>query len=571
MQNAEIIYINLSSFLAMTDGGDVELQWSDATAYKVGSGATHHTSKCSPIKPTPVHQLQGDNVDGWSNVCEDAQQDDKTIVALGKHCHSLNQSSDLLNEIPLSDSNQKLSRSCRIKVWRALFYFFSNTSFHGLPHIAGSRRSCARLTYWILVLHLSLFIMLAAIYFVTSEYTEKKTVLFSAQTTYTSLRFPAITICNLNMYRKSVARENDLDLHDLANLNNLISDDPWLKGDIDIDAYFKEHADVFDKRNSPFFLNNSGHQLEDMLINCQLENELCGRANFTKTSSINGNCYTFDAGENRLVRRGRRAGLSVVINAEQYEYFLAESDSIGFNLFIHDPDHFPYYDTVGSISIPTGRLTRVGLNKVDYKLLTSSQGGQCENNINLKYFNSYKQESCFAECVTDFIVRRCNCKPEYLPGPARICILANQCQYNVLRSFDMKRCRCPLECEYTRYSMTLSYATFPASHFASLLNRTGSTKGAPNFVVSTRVDRNGTNMSYLNENFTESFLAKNIVRLMIYYDSLTTTTMEEGLEYSTVQFLIDFGGYIGLFTGAGFLTFFELIDLCFHFIRPNEE
>jgi len=85
------------------------------------------------------------------------------------------------------------------------------------------------------------------------------------------------------------------------------------------------------------------------------------------------------------------------------------------------------------------------------------------------------------------------------------------------------------------------------------------------------VDENGTQIHYLNKNFTESFLSKNIARVQIYFDSLTTTTMEEGLEYSTEQFLVDFGGYIGLFTGAGFLTFFELIDLCFNFVRPNED
>ena len=45
--------------------------------------------------------------------------------------------------------------------------------------------------------------------------------------------------------------------------------------------------------------------------------------------------------------------------------------------------------------------------------------------------------------------------------------------------------------------------------------------------------------------------------------------MEEGLEYSTFQFIADFGGHIiGLFTGAGFLTIFEIIQLCCGLIKP---
>ena len=64
---------------------------------------------------------------------------------------------------------------------------------------------------------------------------------------------------------------------------------------------------------------------------------------------------------------------------------------------------------------------------------------------------------------------------------------------------------------------------------------------------------------YLNDNFTESFLTNNYAKIHIYYDYLVSTTMEEYLEYSTSQFIIDFLGYVGLFTGAGFLTFFEIV------------
>ena len=93
----------------------------------------------------------------------------------------------------------------------------------------------------------------------------------------------------------------------------------------------------------------------------------------------------------------------------------------------------------------------------------------------------------------------------------------------------------------------------------------------PDFVVSSAVDENGEPYKYLNDNFTESFISNNYAKILIYYDTLTSTTLEEGLEYSTTQFLIDFGGYIGLFTGAGFLTLFELFELCFNFYRPIEE
>ncbi|XP_065886151.1 acid-sensing ion channel 1A-like [Dysidea avara] len=546
-------------------------------------GANHCNTdnfvKCLPVKLAPINHHQGDNISERSSICKDAWQDENAILASARSCHSVNSCQNLLDKVPLSDSHKELANTWRMKVWRTLFRFFLNSSFHGLPHIASSNRSWGRLTYWIIVFLLSLLIMLAAIYFVTAQYAEMKTILFSKQYPHKSLPFPAITICNLNTLRGSVVSDTNLSLTDLAIVFNLISDDPWLSETFDIDAYFDKHEDVFGVENSSFFYNNSGHQLENMLFSCRLGNRSCSTANFTQRSSINGNCYTFNSGENEPIstvrRPGRRSGLSLVLNAEQYEYFLAESDSIGFNIFIHHPDHFPYFGAVGSFSIPTGQLTRVALNKVDYKLSTTSCGGQCEDNINLKHFKTYEQQSCLAECVTDIVVNMCNCKPEYLPGPAEVCKLNNSCQYDALNSFNLdNQCNCPPACEYSLYTKTLSYATFPASHFVSILNISSSTieeSPSPEFVVSTTMDENGTEKYYLNENFTESFLSKNFAQVQIYYDSLTTTTMEEGLEYSTYQFLVDFGGYIGLFTGAGFLTLFELLDFCFSFVRPIED
>jgi len=563
--------------LAMTDQSVELLQVTQADITENGTvpNVNHHTSdvfvKRSPVKLAPTNDHQGDDIGERKSICEDAWQDERSIVALAR-------SHNMLNEAPLNDSNRWLANTWRMKVCRTLFRFFLNTSFHGLPHIASSRRSCTLLTYWIIVLLLSVLIMLGAIYFVTAQYAEMKTILFSTQNTHKSLPFPAITICNVNMHRRSVAAKTKLDLNDLAVVFNRISDDPWLDETFNVSAYFEKNTDVFGIENSLFFYNNSGHQLKNMLFSCRLSNQSCSNVtNFTQRSSVNGNCFTYNSGENgpiSSIRRGRRAGFSLVLNAEEYEYFLAESNSIGFNVFIHDPDHFPYFDSVGSFLIPTGQLTRVALNKVNYKLLSTSRGGQCDDNVNLKYFKSYAQESCIAECVTNFVVNRCDCKPEYLPGTAEVCILINNCQYDALDSFDVDLCNCPPACEYSRYTKTLSYATFPASHFISVINISNSAiddSPSPHFVVGSAVDENGTETFYLNENFTESFLSKNFAQIQVYYDTLTTTTMEEGLEYSTAQFLIDFGGYIGLFTGAGFLTIFELIDLCFKFVRPIEE
>ena len=269
------------------------------------------------------------------------------------------------------------------------------------------------------------------------------------------------------------------------------------------------------------------------------------------------------------VKRGFRYGLEVVLNAEEYEYFTLETDAVGFNVFIHDPDNFPYYESMDSFSVTTGEQTEVALKKIDYKLLLSSYGGQCDE-VDLKYFKKYSYLSCITECLTEFLVGACGCKNQYLPGNAKVCNLTYECSYNKTASFSEEQCNCPIACNSISYEKMLSHSRFPASHIVKLfansefLSQTG--YKLPDFVISTK---NSTGVRYLNENFNGTFLMDNFVKLQIYYDTLISTSMEEGLEYTTAQFIADFSGYVGLFTGAGFLTIFEIIQLCFGLTSPE--
>ena len=171
-------------------------------------------------------------------------------------------------------------------------------------------------------------------------------------------------------------------------------------------------------------------------------------------------------------------------------------------------------------------------------------------------------------------MHECGCKGQGWPGPAQVCLPRDTCIRDSIREkFDQEQCECPIECQMTDYEKTLSYTKFPADHIALLMNNSNFILRYPfpDFVISTAMDDNGTEYRYLNDNFTESFISNNFAKVLIYYDDLISTTMEEGLEYSFFQFFADFGGHIGLFTGAGFLTFFEIIDLCYSLIRPIDE
>ena len=534
------------------------------------------------VKRPPIKSLSPAESSGHNDVVnstvhlnsavEDAWQEEAVLQShLTRSLLILNRSHDVLNNnYPLSEDEKNIARSRKLKLWRTLFRFMSLTSLHGLPHIVSTKRSCYRLTYWLVLFLVALGLMLLALISVTTLYAENNGVVVSKQKFNKRLPFPAITICNLNFNRKSVFSSFDINLDDLAIFFNFIYGNPYLEEDFNFDEFYENYGYLFEAENSIFYYNNSGHQIQEMLYNCMFAGMECSSENFTQISTTNGNCYVFNSGRNQSILysddSGYYSGLELILSAEEYEYFAAESDSVGFNIFINDQDHFPYISGVGGFSVSAGQLTQVILSKVDYKLLSS--GGECSEGFNLKYFKSYSRLSCLAECFTDITVGICKCKAHYMPGPADVCKFTNPCWYTNV-TYNEEQCNCPFPCEFSTYTKRLSYAKFPARHFTSLLNRSHliSTVPFPEFVVSTTED----NVPYLNDNFTESFLTNNYAKIRINYENLVSITMEEYLEYSTSQFVIDFLGYIGLFTGAGFLTFFEILELCFGIIRPADD
>ena len=191
--------------------------------------------------------------------------------------------------------------------------------------------------------------MLWALISVTKQYSSMNTILFSKLHFNNRLPFLAVTICNKNYFRKSVAASTGVSLNELVRFLHVAAGDPFLVKNFDFDL---NYSDLIEAEDSVFFYNNSGHQVEQMVYSCKFAGKDCSLHNFTQRSSYNGNCYTFNSGINTpflySIKCGYRYGLEVVLNAEQYEYFLAKSVAVGFNVFVHDQDQFPYYERVDS-------------------------------------------------------------------------------------------------------------------------------------------------------------------------------------------------------------------------------
>ena len=228
--------------------------------------------KSGSLKLSPIYVEEYDISDKKSLIIktgldEKSQQEDEEEIILSTNLQrSYMNSLNMLNKIPLDEKDQKLSKTCKVTTWSNLIHFFSATSFHGLPYIVSSpRRSCLRIILWISALFLSLVLMAISIGFVTRQYISQSTALSSKQHFHETLPFPAVTLCNKNLNRKSVVVDTGIDLTQLTIFLNLLFGNPYLAGDsFDLEDFINHSFGL----EEFFFYNNSGHQLKDMLYFC---------------------------------------------------------------------------------------------------------------------------------------------------------------------------------------------------------------------------------------------------------------------------------------------------------------
>jgi len=476
-------------------------------------------------------------------------------------------------EVDWTEKDRKLATSYRMQLWKLLFRCLARTSLHGLPFLSISVRSPLKITYWVILIIIAVALMIYSLVAVSLQFAERRTFLSSQNHFPTELPFPAVTLCNINSVRRSAVPVN-FTTQEMILFLNYISAEPFLAAQVDIDAFIRKYDEVYN--GSTAFLTNFGHSLDDMLLSCLFEGESCNTSDFvTKVTSL-GTCYVFNSGENRTVlsteNHGYEHGLHLTLNAEEYEYFTAEDDSTGFYVFIHNPGYVPYIGAYQGFTVPAGKRTQVGISRTDFNLFEPPYG-DCNDHVVLTLFYDYTRESCLMECETVSAVQYCGCKAEYMPGDFRTCSLNESVRCLIAHGsqFQPQRCDCPVPCHSIVYDTKLSYAGFPSSHFIQILNSTAYLSSGlqiPDFILNSTVV-NGSQVLYLNANASADFFTSNYLSFSIYFETLAQVIVEEVVEYNAFQFFADFGGFLGFFTGAGFLTFFEVVELIYGAINPS--
>ena len=504
---------------------------------------------------------------------------------------NLHHSSHLLSDD--EETYNSSSRLTRIKLflYHKLTFMRDVTSFDGLRFMRVTRSTKLRVPLWLTLFFTSVGLMIWALYTTSILYFDRNTFFSRTKHFPTSLNFPAVTICNHNPYYDIVVGSNKF--YSLPNETQVAIWYEFYRKDRIFEVNTSRLLEIINKSftfdifteqfnpsvNIETVLREHGHKLqEDNLLSCYFDGRECAVGDFVEVVTAFGLCYTFNLDSNWSVSSaGTSHGLSLVINIEQYRYMYYTSHTAGLQVFVHSQDEYPYSGEFHGFSVSPGFETQVAISLTNTKLMEPPYGQCGDKSIHDPYIipcnvdwssnsttnssNSttdsdddmtqsmmkcpqpikrYSRQRCLDECEALYQNRECGCKADYLPGAdIRVCNLNElfNCLLEVTDQFAAVKntwCDCPVECNRVQYNTKLSSSYFPAREYP------------------------------LVEDIPQNVSRGNYLSLLLYFDQLEYIEVTEKPEYSTAQYIADFGSHLGLFTGAGVMTFFELFELCFH-------
>jgi hypothetical protein len=300
--------------------------------------------------------------------------------------------------------------------------------------------------------------------------------------------------------------------------------------------------------------------LNESLISCSFNFKNCDQENDFQTDSVS-NCIRFNSGRNMLEKPVPKKyaygkGILNSLNLQLYEGNSDINDVNGFSLYITDEIADSLNDN--SLLISAGTASKLSINK--YKIIRQPQPySNCISDLaSLDSYESecykrtlineknYQFSKCAILCLQKFIGDKCNFQivqfgPSYYIGKRNITELKENSNETIcfLNNFIIFKsssqylddCDCPLECESSGYTYTLSNGNYPGNLFGSALFKN---------LVSKKI---------LPSNYSLNNFKKEIAQIQIYFEEMRETVIKQEIKTNLADLISGLGGTLGLFLG----------------------
>ena len=397
--------------------------------------------------------------------------------------------------------------------------------------------------------------------------------------------FPKITFCNVNQFTTEFALEF---LKEIA-INSSFPISPFNRDQFkNLNQSEKMRiytilntiasAKMLENKALKDFQKDFTHSLEDILLTCTFNNEICTAKDFVSYIDLTyGVCFSFNTGFNATdhlveLKKSLIAGPSIGLVMDLYLNF--HENLTEFNAFTgglgglvriennsykidHDYDGL-FIETGKSYSISVHRQFEFNLPRPYSKcdIDNESPSSDFENlEIYKMILNSpyqYSQEFCLKQCSQMMIAKKCGCSNPFYVSLLKIRSCENKSEINCSQRIFSKRTnfqekclkKCPLECNSTIYRTSVSSLQLLGEFYVSFLKE------------NRRLSKDFHTKSINSQTAKES-----VVRLNIFYESLSYEISRENAKMENIDLLANIGGILSLFLGISILSFCELVEL----------
>ena len=169
----------------------------------------------------------------------------------------------------------------------------------------------------------------------------------------------------------------------------------------------------------------------------------------------------------------------------------------------------------------------------------------------LKSKYSYSQQFCLTQCFQRLVIEKCNCSASLVSSVFNAskcstldCVIGVYFTVNSENDYVNKNCMplCPLECNSTRFTFATSISKLLGNPYIDLI------KNNPNLAE-----------DFVTQPIDAHTARGSIVKLNIFYDSLSYVIIEETPSLDLVTLIAYMGGSWGLFLSVNLFTIAQIV------------
>ncbi|XP_023245644.1 pickpocket protein 28-like, partial [Copidosoma floridanum] len=471
------------------------------------------------------------------------------------------------------------------------------STLHGLKYIGDTSLNYMQRLFWVIAFVCATMGTSYFIWRLYNRYSQTPIIISrsSEAVSINEIPFPAVTVCNMNNAKRSVAEkiieENDplqkFYLEDICNFKN---------GTFQFFQKFDGSKEAGSWESIYQFLLNVSQSCSQMMYYCEWSgNETSCSELFNPVLTDEGLCCRFNVLPDLLYYRrtwenldvssalnhiewdpeykftpkdhpdqipwrayasGSTYGLTLALDVAADEYFCSSTASVGFKMLLHSPVEMPQIADF-AFTLSPGKETRViitphiadadiSIIKIPVKIRRCYFLGE----KNLKYYKIYTQRNCVLECEANFTLQYCQCMEYYMPvtSNTRICGKNDDLCTDIAKKI-MKNKWYEDDDVRAAYNITKapSCKCYPGCNEINYSTEISQSMLMTTFYIPEEIYK-----------FDSSYFTNNVAIVHIFYIDTSYLKYTKNVIYGFAELLSNTGGILGLFLGFSLLSVVEI-------------